>query len=90
MEYQTIFPQNKKNRPKYVRKMYFMGFTLFCPGDLVTHTGEWEIRSVSGKLPDNPKELAYIDSLCDEHINILPHPHSAVVSTPLHPSQLAE
>ena len=67
-----------------------MRFYLFCPGDLAPRMGEREIRSVSGRLPDNPKELAYIDSLCDEHINILPHPHSAVVSTPLHPSQLAE
>ena len=45
-------------RPKYVRKMYFMGFYLFCAEDLVTSTGERDIRSVSGRLPDNPGELA--------------------------------
>ena len=30
----------------------------FYPGDLVTRTGDREIRSVSGRLPDNPGELA--------------------------------
>ena len=28
------------------------------PGDLVTRTGEREIRSVYGRFPDNPGELA--------------------------------
>ena len=39
-----------------LRKMYFMGFYLFCPGDFVTHTGEQENRSVSRRLPDNTGE----------------------------------
>ena len=30
----------------------------FYPGDLVTRTGDREIRSASGRLPDNPGELA--------------------------------
>ena len=30
----------------------------FYPGDLVTHTGDQEIRSVSGRLPDYLGELA--------------------------------
>ena len=30
----------------------------FYPGDLMTRTGDREIRSVSGRLPDNPGELA--------------------------------
>ena len=30
----------------------------FYPGDLVTRAGDREIRSVSGRLPDNPGELA--------------------------------
>ena len=30
----------------------------FYPGDLVTHTGDREIHSVSGRLPDYPGELA--------------------------------
>ena len=34
-----------------------MRFYLFCPGDLVTRTGERGILSVSGRLPDNPGEL---------------------------------
>ena len=29
----------------------------FYPGDLVTRTGDREIRSVSGRLPDYPGEL---------------------------------
>ena len=29
--------------------MYFMGLYLFCPGDLVTHMGEWKIWSASGR-----------------------------------------
>ena len=37
-------------------KMCFMHFYLFCPGDLVFHTGEQEI--VSGRLQDNLEELA--------------------------------
>ena len=32
--------------------------TFFYPGVLVIHTGEREIGSVSGRLPDNPGELA--------------------------------
>ena len=32
----------------------------FYPGDLMTRTGDREIRSVSGRLPDNPGELARI------------------------------
>lgn len=31
---------------------------FYGPGDLVTRMGEWEIRSVSRTLPDNPGELA--------------------------------
>ena len=54
----TTIPKNTKNRPKYVRKMYLMRFYLFCLGDLVTRTGEQEIWSVSGRLPDNPGGLA--------------------------------
>ena len=30
----------------------------FYPGDCVTRTGDREIRSVSGRLPDYPGELA--------------------------------
>ena len=30
----------------------------FYPGDLMTRTGDREIRSVSGRLPDNAGELA--------------------------------
>ena len=30
----------------------------FYPGDLVTRTGDQELRSVSGRLPDYPGELA--------------------------------
>ena len=30
----------------------------FYPGDLMTRTGDREIRSVSGRLPDNSGELA--------------------------------
>ena len=30
----------------------------FYPGDLMTRTGDREIRSVPGRLPDNPGELA--------------------------------
>ena len=30
---------------------------LFCPGDLVTRSGEREIRPVSSRLPGNPGEL---------------------------------
>ena len=30
----------------------------FYPGDLMTRTGDREIRSVSRRLPDNPGELA--------------------------------
>ena len=29
-----------------------------CPGNVVTRTGDREIRCVSGRLPDNPGELA--------------------------------
>ena len=32
-------------------RMYFMCFYSFCPGDQVTRTCEWEIWSVSGRLP---------------------------------------
>ena len=39
-------------------KMYFMCFHSFSPGDQVTRTGEWEIWSVSGRLPDSLGELA--------------------------------
>ena len=34
--------------------------TYFYPGVLVTRTGEREIGSVPGRLPDNPGELAYM------------------------------
>ena len=40
--------------------MYFMRFFPCHLGDLVTRTGEWEIWSVSGRLLDNPGELALI------------------------------
>ena len=30
----------------------------FYPGDLVTRTGDWEICSLCGRLPDYPEELA--------------------------------
>ena len=33
---------------------------MFYPGDLVSRTGEQEIRSVYGRLPDDPGELAQI------------------------------
>lgn len=36
---------------------YFKHFAL-CPGDLVSHTGDQELRSVSGRLPENPGALA--------------------------------
>ena len=36
----NIFTQNTEKPPKYVEKMYFMHFYLFCPGDLVTFTLE--------------------------------------------------
>ena len=32
----------------------------FYPGDLVTCTGDWKSRSVSGRLPDYPGELAFM------------------------------
>ena len=32
----------------------------FYPGDLVTRTGDREIRSVFGRLPDYPGELACV------------------------------
>ena len=35
-----------------------MGFYLFFPGDLVTSTRERDIQSVSGRLLNNPGELA--------------------------------
>ena len=38
---------------------YFKHFPAY-PGDLVIRTGDREIRSVSGRLPDNPGELAYM------------------------------
>ena len=38
--------------------LYVMYFYLFCPGDLVTRTGEWEIQPVSSRLPGNLGELA--------------------------------
>ena len=34
--------------------------SCFYPGDVVTCMGDREIRSVSGRLPDNPGELAYM------------------------------
>ena len=33
----------------------------FYPGDLMPRTGDREIRSVSGRLPDNPRELARME-----------------------------
>ena len=36
----------------------------FYAGDLVTHTGDREIRSISGRLPDYLGELACIVSDC--------------------------
>ena len=36
----------------------------FYPGDLVTHTGDWKIRSVSSRPPDNAGELAYVQVKC--------------------------
>ena len=38
---------------------YFKHFPAY-PGDLVIRTGDREIRSVSGRFPDNPGELAYM------------------------------
>ena len=35
-----ILFQNTKKVPKYVRKMHFIPFHLFCLGDLVTRIGE--------------------------------------------------
>lgn len=35
----------------------FKGSKWFYPGDLVTRTGDREIRCLSGRLPDNPGEL---------------------------------
>ena len=41
-----------------VTKLMLAGFSgQFYPGDLVTHTGKLEIRTVSGRLPGNPGEL---------------------------------
>ena len=42
-------PPNTKNWPKHVRKMYFMGFYLFCLGDLMTRAGEQDF----GQYPGN-------------------------------------
>ena len=36
----------------------------FYPGDLVTRTGDREIRSVSGRLPDYPGELVALVLIC--------------------------
>ena len=36
--------------------------SCFYPGGLVTRTGEWEICSVSRRLPDYLGELAYMHS----------------------------
>ena len=44
------------NCPKLAKiglRMYFMCFYSFYLGDQVTCTGEWEIWSVSGRLPDS-------------------------------------
>ena len=42
-----------------MQEMYIIGFYLFCPGDLVTHAGEWEIQSVSGRVGIDAMELLY-------------------------------
>ena len=39
------------------KSLKYSGF--FFLGDLVTPTGEWEMRSSCGRLPDNPEELAW-------------------------------
>ena len=58
-------PRYKRQNAKICQKKVFYGFYLFCPGDLVTRTGEWEIRSVTGRLPDNLGELAKMHTALD-------------------------
>ena len=41
-------------------RMHFICCYSFCLGDQVTRTGEWEIWSLSGRLPDNLGEQAYM------------------------------
>ena len=41
--------------------MYYKHFPLYL-GDLVIRTGDQEIWSVSGRLPDNPGVLAWMNS----------------------------
>ena len=42
---------------------------MFYPGDLVTHTGEWEIWSVHSRLLDNPGEVARIHVFTDHKVS---------------------
>ena len=44
-------PKNSYYQPNYVRKMHFMRFYLFSPGDLVTCTKERVIQSVLACMP---------------------------------------
>ena len=59
-------PTNKKNSHFEGKMGYISNYSTekikrwFYPGDLVTRTGEREICVVSGRLPDNPEELACI------------------------------
>ena len=46
--------------------MYFMFFHSCCPGDLVTCTRDREIQSLPVRLPDNSKELAYLQVWSEE------------------------
>lgn len=61
-KYFPKMPKIGQNRSENV----FMCFYSFCSGDSVTHTGEWEIWSVSGRLPDSPgswrRRIILVDS----------------------------
>ena len=50
---QKKFPIIQKNRRKYIRKLYFMRYYLFCPVDLVTRAGErviWPVFAIRETL----------------------------------------
>ena len=70
MKYMQKCPRNRTSNQRKLKFWEKMGsipnysteklITQFCPGDLVTCTGDWEIVVVSGRLPDNPGKLACI------------------------------
>ena len=56
----------------------------FYPGDLVTCTGDWEIRSVSGRLPDYLGELAcmLLSQSIQAQTDYTPkHTHNSTITT---------